>query len=801
MFNEMVISTEQNLFAMLNKKDVVVPIIQRDYAQGRENDQVKDIRNNFINDILNSLENERKLKLSFVYGTEDEGQFVPYDGQQRLTLVYLLSLYLSKLAGRRCECLKKFVYKTRDYSTDFCSYLNNESYGFQKIDLQTLPVGSKDLVLKKEIEGDAAFFSAWKNDPTVESMLNVLQSVHDIFGSRYKDKDKSKLADDFLSLIEKGHVFFDWCSLNVGDSIYVKMNGRGKTLSAFDNFKNTLFSILDNLRQDLPKDSSKYKYLENFEYKMEDSWTHLFWDNRSAIGDDACRENIAPAMMNFFYFLFEYRYTAKSKHFFFGKDSFVRWMDEKKIVSFLSIFKDAFCPQEGSPVLNIDDIIWFSKLMDILCSRLESRKDQVSIVNEFNKTVYLDSELELFKKVCKKPEVGSFDFRSHFIAAWLYDYLAHVHFNEKYEFVEINSQYLTSWMQIVHNFLQTTKFFNDHMNDMVEDKHVYVSVSGFVNKLFEISPEGNVVEASKNICQNDIEEWLKNMVPHVISQFQEEILKLQMRASNPEWNEKISYAEKIPYFNGQIYFMIEASKNDVGVYEIEKFERICKAVKSLVSENGESLCDNSLLWRLLLCFGDYRISSNQSYANTKSLCVNKAQTTETYFLWRSFFDTIYSGRSEFTNKMINALLENDNDIVKSIAACSKNIDQNSWTSILVEYPEILTYVGPSGVVCERDEIVFVIHAQGVKKLVRNEHFDNEAINVNLYGIYRKLGFVDDGNLQLNQKNKWLLPNGYSIEQKNGSTFALYSNDGDILCEGTYETVLNDCKNKCSALQI
>ena len=45
-----------------NKKlKISIPIIQRDYAQGRLNDKATDIRNKFLDEIFNRLDNNENL--------------------------------------------------------------------------------------------------------------------------------------------------------------------------------------------------------------------------------------------------------------------------------------------------------------------------------------------------------------------------------------------------------------------------------------------------------------------------------------------------------------------------------------------------------------------------------------------------------------------------------------------------------------------------------------------------------------------------------------------------------------------
>lgn len=62
-------------------------MIQRDYAQGRKN-EVK-VREGFVSALVDLI-NGKAGTLDFVYGALEGHDFVPLDGQQRLTTLYLL---------------------------------------------------------------------------------------------------------------------------------------------------------------------------------------------------------------------------------------------------------------------------------------------------------------------------------------------------------------------------------------------------------------------------------------------------------------------------------------------------------------------------------------------------------------------------------------------------------------------------------------------------------------------------------------------------------------------------------------
>ena len=80
---------------------IEVPQLQRDYAQGRES--AKEVRDGFLDALQDALMRPRDdvtlpLNLDFVYGSMEDNNgkyFLPLDGQQRLTTLFLLHWYLA----------------------------------------------------------------------------------------------------------------------------------------------------------------------------------------------------------------------------------------------------------------------------------------------------------------------------------------------------------------------------------------------------------------------------------------------------------------------------------------------------------------------------------------------------------------------------------------------------------------------------------------------------------------------------------------------------------------------------------
>ena len=105
-------ATEESFWSMLSKAgsefSIYIPRIQRDYAQGRLDAASTQIREKFVDDIFDSLVNHtddgQVLDVNFIYGNveEDAGHknFVPIDGQQRLTTLFLVHWYFAVYSGK-----------------------------------------------------------------------------------------------------------------------------------------------------------------------------------------------------------------------------------------------------------------------------------------------------------------------------------------------------------------------------------------------------------------------------------------------------------------------------------------------------------------------------------------------------------------------------------------------------------------------------------------------------------------------------------------------------------------------------
>ena len=98
-----------SLSCLMAEKDkfngIRVPLVQRAYVQGRDDALGRRARNNFMPELLDAAikDGTKPAKgkfLHLIYGIKaSDGAFLPIDGQQRLTTLFLLAWVFNKIEG------------------------------------------------------------------------------------------------------------------------------------------------------------------------------------------------------------------------------------------------------------------------------------------------------------------------------------------------------------------------------------------------------------------------------------------------------------------------------------------------------------------------------------------------------------------------------------------------------------------------------------------------------------------------------------------------------------------------------
>lgn len=237
-------------------KKIIIPIIQRDYAQGRRDEESGRVRTRFLKSLYEAI-TEIPITLDFVYGDIDEnGVMTPLDGQQRLTTLFLLHWYAAKRGNVKVEdyeFLKNFSYETRYSARDFCSYLIDFEPSFL-------------MAVSKEIMDQSWFPLDWNKDSTIASMLTMLDAIQAKFAE----------VDGLWEKLNEGAISFYFLpikDMGLTDELYIKMNSRGKPLTTFEHFKAELEHEIKKIDDEICKRVMK---------KIDIDWTDMLWRYRGS---------------------------------------------------------------------------------------------------------------------------------------------------------------------------------------------------------------------------------------------------------------------------------------------------------------------------------------------------------------------------------------------------------------------------------------------------------------------------------------------------------------------------------------
>ncbi|WP_315021082.1 DUF262 domain-containing protein [Capnocytophaga leadbetteri] len=510
-----------------------IPIIQRDYAQGRSDERSKEIRKTFLGSLIAAVENypQKNIELDFVYGKRNKNKVYLLDGQQRITTLYLLHWYLAQRLQK--PLLLKDValsYRVRQYADEFT----------QKISDKSTQIDFTSSIPSQAICNCTWFFDAWKHDPTVKGMLNTLDTIHELL------KDKKISEEHYWQPLEEEAVTFYWLDLEehqLTDELYLKMNARGKQLSNFENFKASLVKhITDNgWEKNTPEEDS-------FSFKMDTIYTDLFWEYRGKMN------------------VIDYEVTN-----FFAGMAMIGYAIKENSVAQQKRIQELFNNPLSVRVEDFEesDFKLFMSYLDFY-----SAEKNISIETELWKYYNSDNKRGFFEEFIKDENKGIGEFYKGAT------YPQRVFFYALSElFIKVKDKAIReNFIRVVRNIVE---------NATIDSAQTFVGAIKLMKELLEgflevLSKE--VQDIYSYLSKTDIQ---SNFASYQVTQ---EKQKAERIVANPEWKDVIWEAEEHSMFKGDIGFLLLETENNLSLfkkrYEVAKemFEE--KGVKGKYRENA-----------------------------------------------------------------------------------------------------------------------------------------------------------------------------------------------------------------------
>lgn len=538
---------------------IYIPKIQRAYAQGRNEES--DIRKDFLDALFNVLESDedKSIELSFLFGSKQifakkQGTgFELLDGQQRTTTLFLLYWYISMIE-KKCvpDFLQKFTYDTRDTSIQFLDKITSKKFSLD------IPIESPS----KSIRNNKWFTEEFYCDPTVCSMLNMLDGIHE----RYQQKTNGQLYDrlerlQFYVLILE--------NFDMNDELYIKMNSRGLPLVPFENFKASIVKFMKaKERKGLygadEAIEGEQPYWLKFITNIDAIWIDLFWSYKDS-SDEVCNiekiidindKQIGIRYLNFF------------NRYLFTKSCLIDELKQSKLSSLSSFFyKEAESEKMHERLFGweyYDEI--FRK--DNYFAKIEK------VLNEFH-SYWTDIQEELQDPY---QNVNGFDILSDEII------LSHrVIFAAITEFIEKlpNGAHIKD-ENIFCNFKRMLRVtFNIIENTTIESPEVATRV---------IKAISEIINAEGAIDSNFYYSLSTNKFESKNRQLEEEIEKAKamfsgdIKTYDENWEKVFVEAEEHPFFKGSILFFF--SSNNENTKKSEDFRNRYNIVKQMFDKNG-----------------------------------------------------------------------------------------------------------------------------------------------------------------------------------------------------------------------
>lgn len=558
---------------------IIIPRIQRAYAQGRKSE--KDIREQFLTDIFEHLEQNQILEMNFVYGstpskdTNETQDFELLDGQQRLTTLFLLYWYIANVELEQIPNeLNAFEYQTRTTTTDFIKQLVKN-----KIEIISASGINPDREVSAAIRRKRWYTIAFQNDATINAMLNMLDDIH-IFYKKYSNG--KILLFERLNLLQFYVLPLEGFGLS--EELYIKMNARGLPLTPFENFKSDLIKYMQSQPIYCQKDDSNkhgLTYYQKFAAKIDSVWIDLFWDKNNTTSKEYCSR----------FFRFFYRYFAMKYILEIHADMQTKELQKDKGLFFFDTMSETKQDQRYlrfepyQQILDNNNGKDYFKRIEIILDVLNAHYNDLIrplLQNPFNKEKEEDwwdfysptrDSGEGVKKAYTRINAIVFSAVVEYIEA-LYDKKGAQSINE-FKFTNFKR-----WMRIVWNVVENTNI------DGIRPQ------TALMRRLTEIIHRSGATDnIYAELAKVEVEQNLNRAIVEEISK-----AKTIVNRPSENWEETFVEAERNEFLRGMIGFFFSDN------ISIQTFKRRVDTITTLFDKNGISVTyrKDSILLRAML---------------------------------------------------------------------------------------------------------------------------------------------------------------------------------------------------------
>jgi hypothetical protein len=555
---------------------IEIPIIQRDYAQGRG--EAADVRLNFLGALRDALRPEGlPLDLDFVYGsiTVDGSRTLSVlDGQQRLTTLFLLHWYLAARENRLDDFQRnwwvdgrsRFSYATRPSSAEFFEALVSQG---------SLPAEDEARPLSEALADARWFFSAWRRDPTVHSCLVMLDAIHASF--------RTEPAGRYDVLMTQRQVSFHFLNLpafGLSDDLYIKMNARGKPLTPFENFKAWLVERC-----------AGEPWANEFELGMDQRWLDFFWDVAGRSGTDGAggQVDFGDLFLRFFHLLAYFESCAALGDIRWPDPADRAWLDAIRSARGYVRLREF----EARGLLEARNVPGIMRLLDFLADPRHPAARHT-----------------LIKALAAKADYQEY-LRLHALVAFVQS----VAFEELDE--DARAAALHRWLRVTTNLI---------CNSRIDDP---LSAAAAVRGLTQLAKQST-----------QLYEYLSTTIPTQFGftkeQTREEARKAALILHDAGWATAIEMAEKHWYLQGRVGFLLDIAATGPLTIDPARLLRSAQAMERAVTSETLDSAEH-LLSRALLTLYDYLPKAG---ANHTLCTANATSFRDRLENWLRVFDDV-----------------------------------------------------------------------------------------------------------------------------------------------------------------